>query len=113
MIADSIELVAEAQSLDGLVFLCSCDKIEPGMLMAAVRLNLPSIFVTGGPMEPGLYKGEQMAISDMREMSGKLTREKSQNTIFITWNAVFVRGQARAPWQGRQTPLLCSPKRWG
>ncbi len=74
MITDSIELVAEAQSLDGLIFLCSCDKIEPGMMMAAVRLNLPSLFVTGGPMEPGVYKGEKMAISDMREMSGKLTR---------------------------------------
>jgi len=76
IIADSIEIVAEAQRLDGLVFLCSCDKIEPAMLMAAVRLNLPSIFVTGGPMEPGSYKGIPMASSDMREMTGKLTRKE-------------------------------------
>ncbi len=74
VITDSIELVAEAQRLDGLVFLSSCDKIEPAMLMAAVRLNVPSVFVTGGPMEPGSYKGEKVAISDMREMPGKLTR---------------------------------------
>ncbi len=50
VIADSVECMAMAHCFDGLVFLPSCDKITPGMLMAAVRLNLPSIFVTGGPM---------------------------------------------------------------
>lgn len=82
LITDSIELVAEAQQLDGLVFLSSCDKIEPAMLMAAVRLNLPCVFVTGGPMEPGNYRGEKMAISDMREMSGKLTRGEITEQAF-------------------------------
>lgn len=82
LITDSIELMAEAQQLDGLVFLSSCDKIEPAMLMAAVRLNLPCVFVTGGPMEPGNYRGEKMAISDMREMSGKLTRGEISEQAF-------------------------------
>ncbi len=70
-IADSIELLVEAQQLDGLVFLSSCDKIEPAMLMAAARLNLPSIMVTGGPMLPGYFDGKEMAISDMREVAGR------------------------------------------
>jgi dihydroxy-acid dehydratase len=53
LIADSVEIVAEAHAFDGLVFLPNCDKIVPGMLMAAVRLNLPAIFVSGGPMLAG------------------------------------------------------------
>jgi dihydroxy-acid dehydratase len=70
-IADSIELIVQAQQLDGIVFMASCDKIEPAMLMAAARLNLPSVFVTGGPMMPGHFNGRDMAISDMREVAGQ------------------------------------------
>ena len=54
LIADSVEIVAEAHAFDALVFIPNCDKIIPGMLMAAVRLNLPSIFISGGPMLSGL-----------------------------------------------------------
>ena len=50
IIADSIEIMAKSHALDGLVFIPNCDKIVPGMLMAAARLNLPSIFISGGPM---------------------------------------------------------------
>ena len=53
LIADSVEIVAQAHALDGLVFIPNCDKVIPGMLMAAVRLNLPSVFVSGGPMLAG------------------------------------------------------------
>ena len=53
VIAASVELMALANRFDGLVMLCSCDKIVPGMLIAAARLNLPTIFVLGGPMAPG------------------------------------------------------------
>ena len=53
LIADSVEVVAEAHAFDALVFVTNCDKIVPGMLMAAVRLNLPSIFISGGPMLRG------------------------------------------------------------
>jgi len=52
LIADAIEAMAGAHSFDGLVFLSGCDKIVPGQLMAAARLDLPAIFVTGGPMLP-------------------------------------------------------------
>ena len=58
LIADSVEIVAEAHAFDALVFVTNCDKIVPGMLMAAVRLNLPSIFISGGPMLRGLLPTE-------------------------------------------------------
>jgi len=57
LIADSVEVVAEAHAFDALVFIPNCDKIIPGMLMAAVRLNLPAIFVSGGPMLAGCLAG--------------------------------------------------------
>lgn len=61
-IADLIECVVSANKLDGLVFLTNCDKITPGMLMASLRLNIPSIFVTAGPMLAGYYKGERLSL---------------------------------------------------
>jgi len=58
LIADSVEIMAEAHQFDALVFIPNCDKVVPGMLMAAVRLNIPSIFISGGPMLAGkLHKG--------------------------------------------------------
>ncbi|HML05367.1 MAG TPA: dihydroxy-acid dehydratase, partial [Methanobacterium sp.] len=53
IIADTVESMAQAHQLDGLVCIPTCDKVVPGMLMAAARLDIPSIFVTGGPMKPG------------------------------------------------------------
>ncbi len=61
LIADLIESVANAHSLDGLVLLTNCDKITPGMLMAAARLDIPSIVVTAGPMMTGRNKGEKLS----------------------------------------------------
>ena len=58
LIADSIEIMAEAHAFDALVFIPNCDKIVPGMLMAAVRLNLPSIFISGGPMLAGYLSSD-------------------------------------------------------
>jgi dihydroxy-acid dehydratase len=55
LIADSVEILAQAHAFDGLVFIPNCDKVVPGMLMAAVRLNLPSVFVSGGPMLAGKF----------------------------------------------------------
>jgi len=55
LIADSVEILAHAHAFDGLVFIPNCDKVVPGMLMAAIRLNLPSVFVSGGPMLAGKF----------------------------------------------------------
>ena len=53
LIADSVEIMASAHAFDALVFIPNCDKVIPGMLMAAIRLNLPAIFISGGPMLAG------------------------------------------------------------
>jgi dihydroxy-acid dehydratase len=64
LIADSVEILAEAHAFDGIVFIPNCDKVVPGMLMAAVRLNIPSIFISGGPMLAGhmKFKGEDKLV---------------------------------------------------
>lgn len=62
LIADSVEVVAQAHGFDALVFIPNCDKIVPGMLMAAVRLNIPAIFVSGGPMLAGRIPGREEAL---------------------------------------------------
>jgi dihydroxy-acid dehydratase len=72
VIAASIELMVQANQLDGLVMLCNCDKIVPGMLMAAARLDLPTIFVTGGPMAVGRLDDHDVMTSDVKEGMGKL-----------------------------------------
>jgi dihydroxy-acid dehydratase len=71
-IADSIELVVEAHRLDALVLIPGCDKIVPGHLMAAARLNIPSIVVTAGPMMPGRHHGRSLTLTDMRELIGEV-----------------------------------------
>jgi dihydroxy-acid dehydratase len=80
LIADSAEIVAEAHAFDGLVFITNCDKIIPGMLMAAVRINLPAIFISGGPMLAGRWqhegKTEHIDVSSIFEAVGKVASGK-------------------------------------
>ena len=85
LIADSAEVVAEAHAFDALVFIPNCDKIVPGMLMAAVRLNLPSIFISGGPMlagslagNNGVTKVDLISVFEAvgKVASGKMTEEE-------------------------------------
>ncbi len=72
LIADMIETIAEAHQFDGLVLLTNCDKITPGMLMAAARVNVPSIVVTAGPMLAGHVKGRRLSlVNDTFEAIGK------------------------------------------
>ena len=72
LIADSVETVIEAHRLDGMMCITNCDKIVPGMLMAAVRLNVPTIFVSGGPMKAGLVDGEKVDLISVFEGVGKV-----------------------------------------
>jgi len=86
LIADSVEVVAEAHAFDALVFIPNCDKIIPGMLMAAVRLNLPAIFISGGPMLAGHLVGdngfEKVDLSSVFEAVGKVAKgEMSQEEL--------------------------------
>ncbi|HBC30148.1 MAG TPA: dihydroxy-acid dehydratase [Clostridiales bacterium] len=75
-IADSVEIMAMAHPFDALVFVPNCDKIVPGMLMAALRLNIPSIFVSGGPMMPGYYDGKKLTVSNSFEAVGAAGAKK-------------------------------------
>jgi len=80
LIADSVEVMLTAHPLDGIVFIPNCDKVVPGMLMAACRLNIPSIFVSGGPMNAGKVLGKKVGLSEVFEAvgahaNGKLTDE--------------------------------------
>lgn len=73
LIADEIESISQAHCLDGLVLLTNCDKITPGMIMGAARINVPTIVVTAGPMKSGHYKGKRLSlVRDTFELVGKL-----------------------------------------
>lgn len=74
VIADSVELVVEAHRFDGMVLITNCDKITPGMLMAAARINIPSIVLTGGPMPSGKYGGQRVGVASMFEAVGRFKR---------------------------------------
>ena len=89
IIAASIECTIKAYNFDGMVMLCSCDKIIPGMLLAAARCNIPTIFLTGGIMRPktfqdGPLKGKTFVTSDIKEAIGKY------NAGFITKEMLFL-----------------------
>ena len=87
LIADSIETMAEAHQLDGLILLTACDKITPGMLMAAARLNIPAIMVTAGPMLAGCYKMTRLDLvhdtfeAEAAYKQGKISRKDFDNLV--------------------------------
>ncbi|MBQ9857872.1 MAG: dihydroxy-acid dehydratase [Oscillospiraceae bacterium] len=70
LIADSVETMAMAHGFDGLVLIPNCDKIVPGMVMAAVRMDIPAVVCSGGPMMPGTYNGHNASLSQMFEAVG-------------------------------------------
>ena len=76
LIADSTEAMAKAHALDALVMVPNCDKNVPGMLMAAARINVPTVFVSGGPMLAGHVKGKKTSLSSMFEAVGAYTANK-------------------------------------
>jgi len=81
IIADSVEIMVQAHRLDGVVLISNCDKVTPGMLMAAARLDVPAIAVTGGPMLSGLLDGRRVGFASVSEavgkvFTGKISREE-------------------------------------
>lgn len=89
LIAASIETMVEAHGFDGLVFLASCDKIIPGMLMAAAQLDLPAIFLTAGAMLPHLEEGREYVTSDLKEAIGKRKKTEIDEETFDSWRTHF------------------------
>jgi len=88
VIADSVEIMLESHGFDAVVFITTCDKIDPGMLMAAARVDIPAIFVLGGPMEPGCpawgrFEGKMITVQELFEaaaltVSGKMSPEEAK-----------------------------------
>ena len=96
LIADSIEVMADAHPFDALVMVPNCDKIVPGMLMAACRLNLPTIFVSGGPMLAGHIKGNRersFSLSSMFEAVGKYKAGTMSEEDVLEWENSVCQGK--------------------
>ncbi|MDD6596907.1 dihydroxy-acid dehydratase [Anaerovibrio sp.] len=92
LIADSIEAVATATGFDGLVLIPNCDKVVPGMLMAAARLNIPCVVVSGGPMLPGRYNGRDISVSQSFEAAGEFAAGKISEADMIAIEAAACPG---------------------
>jgi dihydroxy-acid dehydratase len=83
LIADTIEVMATAYPFDGLVIIADCDKIVPGMLMAILRLNIPAIYISGGPMFAGRYKQKDIDLITVFEGVGRYTRKDISEKEFF------------------------------
>ena len=92
LIADSIEAVATATGFDALVLIPNCDKVVPGMLMAAARLNIPCVVVSGGPMLPGRYQGHDISVSQSFEAAGEFAAGKITEADMTSIEAVACPG---------------------
>ncbi len=112
VIAASVELMVNANRFDGVVMLCSCDKIVPGMLMAAARLNLPTIFVTGGPMLPGEVtasdgQSRQIILSDVKEAMGRYKAGRITEEEFYEIECQACGGPGACAFMGTANTMNC------
>ncbi len=90
LIAASIEAMVQSHGFEGIMMLGSCDKILPGMLMAAIRLNLPTLFLTAGAMMPCRIDEEQVVVTpDLKEAIGKRLKEEIDQETFLAWQEQF------------------------
>ncbi len=111
LIADIVESISMAHAFDGLVLLTNCDKITPGMLMAAARLNIPTIVVTAGPMHSGSYRGNRVNLISAFEAVGKVRKGEMSETDLAELEICACPGPVRARVCTRRTPWPASPSR--
>lgn len=100
VICDSIEIFANGHQLDGLVLIGGCDKIVPAMMMAALRINIPTILVTGGPMMPGEYDDKTFATYELKEMAGRLMKGEIPLEEYEYMQGVFSPGPGSCAMMG-------------
>ncbi|MBW7573209.1 dihydroxy-acid dehydratase [Caproiciproducens faecalis] len=100
IIADSVEVFANGNQLDGLVLIGGCDKIVPAMLMAALRINIPAIMVTGGPMLPAIYQGKEYGTYQLKEMAGKLVKGELSVSEYTHMEEIFSPGPGSCAMMG-------------
>lgn len=85
LIADSVETMAKAHICDALVLVCACDKIIPGMIMGALRLDIPFIVVTGGPMLPGNHRGTRVDVQNIAECAGQVIAGTLDSEVYCQY----------------------------
>jgi dihydroxy-acid dehydratase len=113
LIADSIEVATLANGFDALVLLASCDKIVPAVLMAAARLDIPSIIVTGGPMMPGRYKGRDLAVYEAREALGQYLQGQISEDELLEIEASVCPGPGSCSMMGTANSMSCVTEAMG
>lgn len=113
VIADSIEVYANAHSLDGLVLIGGCDKIVPAMLMAALRVNIPAIILTGGPMLPAEYQGKQYATYELKEMTGRLIKGEISKKEYEYMEGVMSPGPGSCAMMGTANSMSIAAEAMG
>ena len=85
LIADSVETMAKSHICDAIVLVCGCDKIIPGMIMGALRIDIPTIVVTAGPMLPGSYNGERVDVQSIAECAGQVIAGKLDSEVYCAY----------------------------
>ena len=107
LIAASIEAMVKAHGFGGMVMLASCDKIIPGMIMAAIRLNLPTLFLTAGAMLPYHMDGRAVVTSDLKEAIGKRNTGEVDDETFLEWQECFCTSPGTCSMMGTANTMGC------
>ena len=107
VIAASVEIMLEAHRFDGAVFLSSCDKVTPGMWLAAARIDIPSLFVTAGPMEAGCHDGHKLTLTNMREYAGRFQRGQVTAEQMARVEEVALPGPGTCAMMGTANTMAC------
>jgi dihydroxy-acid dehydratase len=107
LIAASVEAMVQAHGFEGLVMLASCDKIIPGMLMAAIRLDLPTVFLTAGAMVPCAVGDRTMVTSDLKEAIGKRRTGEIDGVTFQEWQERFCASPGTCSMMGTANTMGC------
>lgn len=113
VIAASIEIMVEAHRFDAAVFLSSCDKATPGMLMAASRLDIPVLFVTAGPMAAGPYQGRKLTLSNMREFAGRFAAGEVTEEEMARVEEIALPGPGTCAMMGTANTMACIAEAMG
>jgi dihydroxy-acid dehydratase len=107
LIAASIEAMVRAHGFEGMVMLASCDKIIPGMIMGAVRLDLPTLFLTAGAMLSCRWEGHTVVTSDLKEAIGKKRSNEIDQDTFLDWQERFCASPGTCSMMGTANTMGC------
>jgi len=107
LIASSIEAMVRAHGFEGMVMMGSCDKILPGMLMAAIRINIPTLFITAGAMLPCRMPDRTVTTPDLKEAIGKRSNEEIDQETFLDWQERFCASAGTCSMMGTANTMGC------